>query len=285
HRLGHGPANRTTVLSLPRMTISSRRHPLVARFRGAARGDTAAVMLLDGVHLVADALAANVTVTLAAVPTASQEKRDIYELTIALSRRGVEIGTVTSAVMEAISPVHTPSGIVALAHRPASRANDLYAGPSPLAVVVVDVQDPGNVGAIVRVAEAAGATGVVAAGTSASPFGWKALRGSMGSALRLPTFAVPDAQTAIADARRHGCRIVATTPRGGTSVFALDLQQPAAVLIGGEGAGLPPALAKAADERVTIPMQAPVESLNAAVTAALILYEARRQRTDPRTEN
>jgi len=260
------------------MTISSRRHPLVARFRGAARGDTAAVMLLDGVHLVADALAANVTVTLAAVTTASQEKRDIHELTIALSRRGVEIATVTSAVMEAISPVHTPSGIVALAHRPASRANDLYAGPSPLAVVVVDVQDPGNVGAIVRVAEAAGATGVVAAGMSANPFGWKALRGSMGSALRVP-IAGGDADAAVDAAKKHRCRIVAAVPRSGRPPFDVDLRGPLALLVGGEGAGLPAALTASADEHITIPMKSPVESLNAAVTAAVVLYEARRQRT------
>src|SRR5262249_58801755 len=99
---------------------------------------------------------------------------------------------------------------------------------------------------IVRVAEAAGATGVVAAGASANPFGWKALRGSMGSALRLPTFAGTDAASAVADARRRGCRIVAAAPRGGTSVFAADLRGPTAVLIGGEGPGLPPPPATAA---------------------------------------
>jgi len=141
------------------------------------------------------------------------------------------------------------------------------------------VQDPGNLGAIVRVAEAAGGTGVVAAGASANPFGWKALRGSMGSGLRLPMAIGIDAGAAVADARKHGCRIVATAPRGGTPIFDVDLKGPLAVLIGGEGPGLPPALVDAADERVTIPMQAPVESLNAAVTAALILYEARRQRS------
>jgi TrmH family RNA methyltransferase len=90
---------------------------------------------------------------------------------------------------------------------------------------------------------------------------------------------------AIADARRHGCRIVATSPRDGTPLDDADLSGPLAVLIGGEGPGLPPPLVDAADERVTIPMQAPVESLNAAVTAALILYEARRQRTATRTRS
>jgi len=141
------------------------------------------------------------------------------------------------------------------------------------------VQDPGNVGAIVRVAEAAGSTGLVAAAGSASPFGWKALRGSMGSALRLPVVAGVTADEAVAIGRGRGCRIVAAVPRDGRPIFDADLAGPLVILIGGEGRGLPGPLADAADERVTIPMQAPVESLNAAVTAALLLYEARRQRS------
>jgi TrmH family RNA methyltransferase len=259
------------------MTITSRHHPLVARFRDAARGDTAAVMLLDGAHLVADALAAHVVVTLAAVTAAASGKPDIHELASALSHRGVDVATVTSAVMDAISPLRSPSGIVALADRPAPRTRDIYAGPAPLAVIAVDVQDPGNLGAIVRVAEAAGATGVVAAGASANPFGWKALRGSMGSALRTP-IGGGDPQGAVDVARQHRCRVVATVPRAGRTLYDVDLTGPVAILIGGEGAGLSAALVESADERITIPMHPPVESLNAAVTAAVVLYEARRQR-------
>jgi TrmH family RNA methyltransferase len=180
--------------------------------------------------------------------------------------------------MDAVSPVKTPSGIVALAERPPARADRLY-GPAALVVTAVDVQDPGNLGAMVRVAEAAGATGFVAAGGSANPFGWKALRGSMGSALRLPIISQVSADEAVAGAREHGCRIVAAVPRDGRSLFEIDFTAPIHLLIGGEGQGLAAALAGAADDRVTIPMQAPVESLNAAVTAALIVYEARRQRT------
>jgi TrmH family RNA methyltransferase len=144
------------------------------------------------------------------------------------------------------------------------------------------VQEPGNVGAIVRVAEAGGASGVVATGGSADPFGWKALRGSMGSALRLPVVAADDAAEVVAEARRRGCRIVATTPRGGRSPVEVDLTQATAVLIGGEGAGLPRTLVERASDRISIPMAPPVDSLNAAVTAALVVYEARRQRTAAR---
>ena len=185
----------------------------------------------------------------------------------------------SGSVMDAVSPVKTPTGIVALAERPVADAEAPYDGPAALVVSAVDVQDPGNLGAIVRVSEAAGATGFVAAGGSANPFGWKALRGSMGSTLRLPVFSEVTAEDALADARRHGCRIIAAVPRDGRSLFDADLAGPLHLLIGGEGRGLPPGLADSADERVTIPMQAPVESLNAAVTAALIVYEARRQRS------
>jgi RNA methyltransferase, TrmH family len=260
------------------MVITSRQNPLVARFRDAARGDDGDVMLLDGAHLVGDALAAGVEIAMVAVTAAARERGEIDRLVDALSAADVTVAIVAQPVMDAISPVRSASGIAAIATRPAAALDRIYAGAAPLAAIAVDVQDPGNVGAIVRVAEAAGASGVIAAGASANPYGWKALRGSMGSALRLPVVAAPDPAAAAADARRRGCRIVATTPHGGTPIGDATLTGPLAILIGGEGPGLPPPLADAADERVTIPMQPPVESLNAAVTAALMLYEARRQR-------
>jgi TrmH family RNA methyltransferase len=237
-------------------------------------------MLLDGAHLVSDAIAAGVTFQVAAVTPAAHEEPDIRTLVAALDRIGVETITVSASVMDAVSPVKTPSGIVALAERPAFDIARIYGGGAALAVCAVDVQDPGNLGAIVRVSEAAGASGFIACGDSANPFSWKALRGSMGSALRLPIATEVLADEAVADAKRHGCKIVATVPRDGSSLFDTDLSGPLQILIGGEGRGLPPAIVAAADARVTIPMEAPVESLNAAVTAALIVYEARRQRGD-----
>ena len=259
------------------MTITSRQNPLVARFRSAARGDIGGVLLLDGAHLVADAIAAAVTFQLAAVTPAAVEQPDVRTLVDALAGDGVEVITVSASVMDAASPVKTPSGIVALAERPAMEIDRLYAGAA-FVLIAIDVQDPGNLGAIVRVAEAAGATGFVAAGGSANPFGWKALRGSMGSALRLPIASEISADEAVTEARRRGCRVIAAVPRDGRPVFDADLTGPIAVLIGGEGQGLSSAITGAADDRITIPMQPPVESPNAAVTAALLLYEARRQR-------
>jgi RNA methyltransferase, TrmH family len=265
--------------------ITSRQNPLVARYRAAARGDADALLLLDGLHLVAEALDAGIRVREAVVAAFADTEAgaprhaELRALVARLTGAGIDVIAASAAVMSAISPVRSASAIVALADRPEPHGAGVYAGGTPLVVVAADVQDPGNLGAIVRVAEAGGATGVVAAGRSADPFGWKALRGSMGSALRVPLAVREDAGQALADARRHGCRIVATVPRGGRSLFDLDLTMPAAVFIGGEGPGLPAALVDAADDRVTIPMQPPVESLNAAVAAALIVYEARRQRS------
>lgn len=259
--------------------LTSRRNPIVARYRAAAHGELEGLLLLDGPHLVADALAAGVSLEHAVVAADATAAAEIRPLMAQLSARAVDTAIASSSVMEAVSPLRSPGAIVAIARRPATDVKRMYSAGSPLVLIVNDIQDPGNLGAIIRVAEAAGAAGVLAAGVSADPYGWKALRGSMGSTLRLPVARIHDVQQAAADARSSGCRIIATAPRGGRSVYDLDLRSATAVLIGGEGQGLPPAVIDSADERVTIPMQAPVESLNAAVTAAIVVFEAHRQRT------
>jgi TrmH family RNA methyltransferase len=144
-------------------------------------------------------------------------------------------------------------------------------------VVAHDVQDPGNIGAIIRTSEAAGATAFVASTGTADPFGWKALRGSMGSALRLP-IARGEIADALRECRKAGLLTTALVPRGGTPFFDVDFRQPAALFLGSEGSGLPEDISRQADRQVSIPMRGPVESLNVGVAAALVLYEAFRQR-------
>jgi RNA methyltransferase, TrmH family len=265
--------------------ITSRRNPIVARFRAVAKGDRTDELLLDGVHLVGEAIAAGLrmreAVVTAGVPGDNEAGHggasDIADIAERLRRLDVPVTTASAAVMHALSRVQSASPVVAIAERPVAAVTRVYNGTS-VVLIALDVQDPGNVGAIVRVAEAGGASGVVCAGACADPFGWKALRGSMGSALRMPILVHRDSREAIDEARRRGCRIVATVPRGGRPLFDADLRGSIAVLIGGEGPGLAAAHVHEADERITIPMQPPVESLNTAVSAALIVYEARRQR-------
>ncbi len=258
--------------------ITSRQNSVVSRYKAVARGEEPTGLLLDGHHLVGEALASGLAVRHAVVGTQGLERGDIRALLKRLERQGAEIAVATAPVMAAVSPVRSSSIIVALVGRPTDDAGRLYAGKTPNVVIACDVQNPGNLGAIARVVWAGGASGLVAAGRCADPFGWKALRGSMGTALRLPIAVRAGVDQAVTEARQHGARIAATVPRGGHPLFEVDLRGPLAILVGGEGAGLPQSLVDQADERVTIPMQPPVESLNTAVTAALMIYEAFRQR-------
>jgi TrmH family RNA methyltransferase len=140
------------------------------------------------------------------------------------------------------------------------------------------VQDPGNIGGIIRTSEAAGATAVIVSPSSADPSSWKALRGSMGSALRVP-IARASTEDAVQACRRAGIKTAAIVPRSGSPLFEADFRKPIALLVGGEGPGLPAELLQTADYQVSIPMHNPVESLNVGVAAALVLYEAFRQRS------
>jgi TrmH family RNA methyltransferase len=142
----------------------------------------------------------------------------------------------------------------------------------------MDSQDPGNVGAIVRSAEAGGASGVQFTGSSADPWGWKALRAAMGSTFRVPVLRQPDSAVALAHLRDAGLALLATVPRDGTPMLDVDMRGPLTLILGGEGRGLDQTTMDAADQRVSIPMSGEVESLNVAVAAGLLVYEARRQR-------
>lgn len=260
--------------------IASRQNAVVKRFRDVAAGNAGDdSMLLDGEHLLSEAIGSNIRVDIAAFNAAAAARR--ADLVSALARRGTRVMTAADAVLDAMSPVRHPSGLVAIAGRPASTLEDVFRGQSPLVLILAGVQDPGNVGAIVRAAEGCGATGLVAADGTADPFAWKALRGAMGSSFRLPIATGSSAADAVAAARRNGLRILASDVRGGRPLPACDLSGGSAVLLGGEGPGLRQSLIEEADDRISIPMQPPVESLNVAIAAALILYEAGRQRGRP----
>ena len=230
-------------------------------------------MLLDGEHLIAEALQSAVDIEIAAF----EERLAGGPLARRLPNTTRKV-IVADAVRNAISPVRSPSGAVAIARRPSSDLGRVFARTPQLILLLHDIQDPGNVGAIVRVAEGCGATGVICSERTADPFSWKALRGSMGSSLRLPLATRQPLPSAIDVARGHGLRIFAADARGGTPLAACNLRVPAAIVFGGEGGGVPASIVEIADERLTIPMQPPVESLNVATAAALVIYEAARQR-------
>ena len=259
-------------------------HSSVKRYRELARhpiGDEhERELLLDGAHLLREARASGLLVDSAAFEHDTLNDPSLRTLADELSANGTDVYIVSRKVIESMSPVKTPSGVVAVVRRPMGTLDALLAGPHPLVVVAHDVQDPGNVGGILRTAEAAGATGFVATSATADPFGWKALRGSMGSALRVPIVRAEIGETLRA-LRGAGISAVALAPRAGQPLFDVDLRVPTALVLGSEGSGLPRDVAVHVDRQISIPMRPPVESLNVGVAAALVLYEAFRQRTGP----
>jgi RNA methyltransferase, TrmH family len=259
-------------------TIASRQNPLVREFRDLARAPDPARLLLDGVHLVREAQRAGAAIRIVAVAS-SKLDRDTEEGLLArdLATSGTEVVTASDQVLDAMSPVRSPAGIVAIVERTPATAADICRGAG-FVLAAVDVQDPGNLGSLIRAAEAGGVTGVLVTGASADPFSWKAVRGSMGSVLRLPVASVPSAEAVLSCMRRSGIRIIAAVPREGIAPEGARWDGKVGLLLGGEGPGLSAAVIAASDERVTIAMASPVESLNVAVAGGILVYAARRQR-------
>ncbi len=257
-------------------TITSRRHPLVLKCRQLAtsRRDDGDV-LLDGEHLVSEALDAGVRISTLLVgdPETALAKR--------AARAGADVYRAASDVLDAASPVRSSTSIVAIGRWAPVPIGDAVTGRPGVIIALVDVQDPGNVGSVIRSADAFGAAAVIAAGATADPGGWKALRGAMGSTFHLPVARGP-VGAVFADAGRTGSRVVATTVGDGQPLGTVALGEATIVLLGNEGAGLPDAVVDQAQDRMHIPMRRGVNSLNVAVAAALILYEASRARR-PRT--
>lgn len=172
----------------------------------------------------------------------------------------------------------SPQGVAALVYRKeASLGDALGAAQPPLLVVAAGLQDPGNLGTILRSAEAFGAGGVVLGEGTASVYNPKTVRATAGSIFRLPAIAAKLAEV-IPQLRENGVRLFATSSHKGTPLDQARLAGPAAFFIGNEGAGLPRDLGPQMDEFVAIPQAKPVESLNAGIAASIILYEAARQR-------
>ena len=252
--------------------INSRQHDVVKRFRQAAQRESEDIVLLDGEHLLSEALRASIRIDIVLADDAHR----------ALAGRarsaGAEVYDAGATVIQAASPVRTPSGIVALAEWRPSTAERVLHGADGFVVALCGVQDPGNVGSVIRSADALGATGVLALETTAHPAGWKALRGAMGSTFRIPV-GVGSLAEALAAARTSGWRVLATVAHAGLPAHSVNLREPSLLLLGSEGSGLDPEVVERATTQITIPMRAGVDSLNVAATAAVLLYEARRQRT------
>lgn len=245
--------------------VTSRSNPLVARLRALKARADADLTLIEGPKLLAEAVSAGVAiVAVAATPDAT------------VPAVGVPVRRVDADVLASLSEMETSQGVLAIARRPGFDEAALYRGV-PLVLVAAGVQNPGNLGGLLRTAEAAGASGAYLTDGCADPFSWKALRGSMGSAFRLPQVRRLPLAEVLARLSARGVAVAAAAASG-TPCHAADLRGPLAIVVGPEGSGLPPDVVAGADLRLAVPMQPPVESLNVGVAAGVLLFEAARQR-------
>jgi RNA methyltransferase, TrmH family len=250
--------------------ITSRANGRVKQLRAAFAGQarlSGGLVAIEGEHLLEEALRSGLVFKTIFVA----EGREVPGIV----PRGVEVLRLSDEVFESVVETQSPQGVAGLLVPPVFEVEDMLRG-APLILIAAGLQDPGNLGTLVRSAEAFGASGMLTTTGTVSAWNQKALRASTGSVFRVPVVS-SDAE-GIAGLKARGVRLLAAVGVGGETVKDGDFVGACAVMIGNEGAGLSEEWLVMADARVTIPCPGPVESLNAAVAGSLLLYEASRQR-------
>ena len=189
------------------------------------------------------------------------------------------VDTVTDEVLKAMSDTQTPQGVLAVVRQYRYTLSDILSRPEPALLMVLEtIQDPGNLGTILRAGEGAGVTGVIMDSRTADIYSPKVIRSTMGSIFRVPFYRADDLAAVMAEMKRAGSRLAAAHLQGSVEYDTEDYTGPVGFLIGNEAAGLSRQAADMADVRVRIPMLGQVESLNAAVASSILMYETARQR-------
>ncbi len=207
----------------------------------------------------------------------SNEKSDEYiRIWNKLNKVGFEV--VSEEVMKKVSDTQTPQGLLTVLSRPHYSMEKILSDPKGLYLLLEDIQDPGNLGTIFRTAEGAGVTGIIATKNTVDIFSPKTIRSTMGSVYRIPFIYEETLQEVICKMREKQIKIYAAHLKGQMYYSSFSFVQGTAFLIGNEGNGLRKETADMADSYIKIPMEGQVESLNAAIATALLIYEAHRQR-------
>ncbi|MBD2166669.1 RNA methyltransferase [Calothrix membranacea FACHB-236] len=255
--------------------LTSLQNPLVKQIRklhAAKERHKQELFLLEGTHLLEEACAVNYPlVAVCCTPEWQASHPELWEQACSRCDRA-EI--VSEEVLNAIATTVQPDGVVATAKR---RDRQTQLPVTGIVLAVETLQDPGNLGTIIRTAAAAGASGLWLSGNSVDLDNPKVLRASAGQWFRLATAVTEDLKATIVQSQQAGMQVVATLPSAKLTYWEIDWRRPSLILLGNEGAGLSPEIAAMADKQVQIPLSPGVESLNVAIAAALMLYEAQRQ--------
>lgn len=256
--------------------LTSLQNPLVKQIRKLHRTKERRqqqLFLVEGTHVLGAALQADRPLATLCHTVAWQSKHpQLYEQAQQVAQR-VEL--VSEDVLRAIATTVEPDGVVATMERTATPIPSF----TTLGLVLETIQDPGNLGTMIRTTAAAGAEGILLSGDSVDFDHPKVLRSSAGQWFQLPMTATSDLKADLCHYQAQGMQVIATLPTAQLTYWQVDLRQPTLILMGNEGAGVSSELAAIANRHVAIPLNPGVESLNVAIAAALILYEAKRQRT------
>lgn len=191
---------------------------------------------------------------------------------------GIDYEVVEERIFNQMSDTQSPQGILCLIRMPTYSLEEVLAGERPLCMILEDLQDPGNVGTILRTAEGAGVTGILLSRSTVDVFNPKTIRSTMGSVYRMPFVYVDDLCDALPELKARGIMTYAAHLKGENAYDGEDYSKGTAFFVGNEGNGLSEHLSRQADRLIRIPMEGKVESLNAAIASSILMYEAYRQR-------
>jgi RNA methyltransferase, TrmH family len=261
--------------------ITSRDNTLVKLARGVRDGRLRELIFIEGLRLCEEAAAASLAIQDAICTAKMASEGRGARLLESLNSAGTRVALVSESVFSSISDTKTPQGVLALAARPQTNKSESLlksGGGLPLLVVLHRINNPANAGAILRTAEAAGATGAILTEGTTDIFSPKALRGAMGSSFRLPLWTGVSFEEALFWCKAQGINTVCADLRATATHTEIDWIQASALVVGAEATGLTRQEMSQTREALRIPMRSPVESLNVAVAASIVLYEAARQR-------
>src|SRR6266404_75966 len=262
------------------MNITSRDNSLLKHARAVRDGKVDESIFVEGLRLCEEALSSGLKIEAVIYSEELKRKERAASLIEQLAAATENNASVSEKLLESISYTKTPQGIVVLGARPANDEATFTQkqSGSPFLVILHGINNPVNVGAILRTAEAAGVTGAVATVHTSDAFSPKALRGAMGSAFRVPIWTGSEYSEAIEWCAQRGIRTICGAARGSKPYTEIDWGGAVAVVVGPESIGLSVEEIALAEESVRIPMRGSVESLNVAVATGIIFYEANKQR-------
>lgn len=253
----------------------------VASLKQKKHRDELGLFAVEGVRLAEELVASDWQTEVCLFTETAAKQERAQGLLARLTEKQCRTVQVTDAVFNKISDTEKPQGIMIAARQRRWGLSDL---PSPvgsastLLVVLDGVQDPGNVGTVIRTADAAGATGVILLKNCADPFSGKTVRSTMGSLFHLPIASDVARDDFLTFINRYRIKLAVTSLEAAMPYHKADLAGALAVVFGNEGQGIGPELVSASDSRIIIPLYGKAESLNVAVSAGVVLYEAARQR-------